>query len=407
MLNASMQMRAHLMASSLNDPLLSVSKQTRLTDDSSDESSIDTNFSVLTDEPNQITKKEAIVATVTAVLLFGGLAASAAAMVAAQTIFVFVMGGVCIANTPVVAQRQYHITKSKGVRASINMLIEEINLLKSEVDFLTQSVDDLQAEADDLKLVEDNLNEIALAQGQNVTELVNLVQENEGILKQMKINLRQSFVSELAKIVMRSDTDGDMKIDPKEAPLLALRLKIQLTPFGVELDTNRFEAMIKEDNDIGNVMKFCGEVLFAMTMNDDEEEDDDYDDGVDSELTFEDLCKQIAEEEDAGFHEMTTEDKMSMISVQDKFSKGSVEVARGKRMTLMPTKDKGESRRKTIVKEAHRRATKMAVRRATLNLNQPKVSFGHRQPQEQTLLIIQEGDDEEYDSDDSLGGASF
>jgi hypothetical protein len=147
MLNASMQMRAHLMASSLNDPLLSVSKQTRLTDDSSDESSIDTNFSVLTDEPNQITKKEAIVATVTAVLLFGGrklsvgsavvqfkmcnhhspdeycnrrrqlhisVAASAAAMVAAQTIFVFVMGGVCIANTPVVAQRQYHITKSKG-----------------------------------------------------------------------------------------------------------------------------------------------------------------------------------------------------------------------------------------------------------------------------------------------------
>lgn len=40
-----------------------------------------------------------------------------------------------------------------------------------------------------LKLVEDNLNEIALAQGQNVTELVNLVQENEGILKQMKVRV--------------------------------------------------------------------------------------------------------------------------------------------------------------------------------------------------------------------------
>ena len=40
-----------------------------------------------------------------------------------------------------------------------------------------------------MKLVEDNLNEIALAQGQKVTELVNLVQENEGILKQMKVRV--------------------------------------------------------------------------------------------------------------------------------------------------------------------------------------------------------------------------
>jgi len=47
---------------------------------------------------------------------------------------------------------------------------------------------------------------------------------------------------------MVSDKDGDMKIDSKELPLLSLRLQIQLEPYGIKLDTNKFEAMILEDN---------------------------------------------------------------------------------------------------------------------------------------------------------------
>ena len=39
-----------------------------------------------------------------------------------------------------------------------------------------------------------------------------------------------------------------MKIDSKELPLLSLRLQIQLEPYGIKLDTNKFEAMILEDN---------------------------------------------------------------------------------------------------------------------------------------------------------------
>lgn len=42
--------------------------------------------------------------------------------------------------------------------------------------------------------------------------------------------------------------DGDMKIDKKEAPLLGLRLQINLEPYGMKLDTKKFEAMINEDN---------------------------------------------------------------------------------------------------------------------------------------------------------------
>jgi len=50
------------------------------------------------------------------------------------------------------------------------------------------------------------------------------------------------------QIVLRSDKDGDMKIDDKEIPLLALRLEIQLQPYGIKLDTAAFEDMIREDN---------------------------------------------------------------------------------------------------------------------------------------------------------------
>jgi len=42
--------------------------------------------------------------------------------------------------------------------------------------------------------------------------------------------------------------DGDMKIGLQDLPLLSLRLQIQLDPYGITLDTDKFEAMIREDN---------------------------------------------------------------------------------------------------------------------------------------------------------------
>jgi len=56
------------------------------------------------------------------------------------------------------------------------------------------------------------------------------------------------LLTKLDQIVIRTDTDGDMKISTKELPLLALRLQILLEPYGINLDTNKFQAMIEEDN---------------------------------------------------------------------------------------------------------------------------------------------------------------
>merc|ERR1712194_690692 len=132
----------------------------------------------------------------------------------------------------------------------------------------------------------------------------------------------------------RSDKDGDMKIDGKEIHLLSLRLQIQLEPYGISLDTDMFEDMVRQDNEISSVLKFCGRMLFPDDENDSANSDDS---GEDEEppLTF--------------------EEKMGMITVNEQFSKGSVEVARGGRMTMVAAKSTGATRRKTIMKEVKKR----------------------------------------------------
>jgi len=48
--------------------------------------------------------------------------------------------------------------------------------------------------------LEQDLRRIATDQGKNVNELVDLVNENELVLDQMKGNLRQTFVAAMARV---------------------------------------------------------------------------------------------------------------------------------------------------------------------------------------------------------------
>ena len=109
-------------------------------------------------------------------------------------------------------------------------------------------------------------------------------------------------------------------------------------------------------------MKFCAELLFPPDENENDKNTDE--DSVDSEVTFdfEAYCRSLDENEDHD-HPMSRDDKASMAILDDKFSKGSVDVARGKRMTLMPNANKKEARRKTVMKKAR----KTLVSKASVN----------------------------------------
>jgi len=307
------------------------------------------------------TKDVALTLTV-ALLVTGGLAASASALIAyPASAAVILMGGVCIVNSPAVATKHLRIAKSEGVRSSVKKIRVEIGSLKTEIDLVARAVDDLQEEASTLQGVEKALQEITSQQGADASQFVTLVKENQSILDQMRANLKQTFVTAVANIVIQSDRDGDTKIDLKELPLLSLRLTTHLEPLGIELDTKQFEAMLKEDNDISNMLKFCGEVLFDGDSGDYNNSDDN---SVDSELTFdfESFCKTLNGEDTA---KMTTEERMSMVSIGKKYSQGSVEIARGRKMTLAKTKCKKEVHRKTIAKEAKKTLTKISYKNSS------------------------------------------
>ena len=153
----------------------------------------------------------------------------------------------------------------------------------------------------------------------------------------------------------------------KEIPILSLRLRIQLEPYGIKLNQNKFEAMIEEDNDISTVMKFCGNLLF---QEDDSESDHDEDEfSVESGLTFEfeEFCKKI--EEKAPKRGKKKASIMDIVTVGEKYAQGSVEVAQAGEATLLTTKNKKEERRKVILKEVKKRQVKLSKKQASLGLS--------------------------------------
>lgn len=177
-----------------------------------------------------------------------------------------------------------------------------------------------------------------------------------------------------------------MKIDLEESHVLALRLKMHLQPFGIELDADRFQRMIEEDNRIPSILKFCAEVLYpeirikeeersmASSYVEDLSDDEDYDLGyTDTTIqssasnSFDQFIKSLSTipEQDPWEElpnaRMSPEDKYNMFTVNSKYSRGSVEVARGSRMSFFPRKQHGilqHSRLGKIAREAHKRAAR-------------------------------------------------
>ena len=109
---------------------------------------------------------------------------------------------------------------------------------------------------------------------------------------------------------------GDMKVDLKNLPVLLLRLQIQLNSHGMRLDTEKFTEMVRKDNDVGSILKICGDMLSL---------------------------------DDKGDIDPTA---MNIVTIDQQYSKGSVDAARGKAPQLL-TKPTLEHRN-TVVRDVKR-----------------------------------------------------
>jgi hypothetical protein len=145
-------------------------------------------------------------------------------------------------------------------------------------------------------------------------------------------------------------------MDLKEGHLLALRLKIELEAHGIELDADRFQQVLEDDNDIAQILKFCGKVLYPESQKKGQTEDLEslalsYEDSSCSEdddfavlgdtapvrkpTSFAGFCRMLEEDlrVECNDVKMTKEDKLSMICLSKKYTSGSVAAARGMSMT--------------------------------------------------------------------------
>ena len=119
--------------------------------------------------------------------------------------------------------------------------------------------------------------------------------------------------------------------------------------------------------DISNVLRFCGDLLFEEYLGDHEDDDE----SITSEATmgFEAFCESMRD--DVPPRRPSFKEQARMITCNDTYSGGSVEVARGGRMGITFCKGPKCAQRQALLKEARKRrsvcsrqAARMAPREA-------------------------------------------
>lgn len=219
------------------------------------------------------------------VLLAIGTAASIAAMAISPAAAVFLMAGILVANVPYSAYKERQLTRLPALRQLNNYLREDANKLESAVDALGQEIDELRPEAERAADVEGQLKMIAEEQGKNTDTLVELVEENGRIVKEMQDNLRQVIVQDMLKIVMSSDRNNDGTFSENETGMLALKISMQLQEEDVEFDQEKFKKVVKKNPTMGQIIKIVKRLVPSAADEEggedgkdvDEDEEEDFD----------------------------------------------------------------------------------------------------------------------------------
>lgn len=264
--------------------------------------------------PLTLSGSDKIIFGLVTILLAAGVGTSAAAMIAVHSIAVYVAGALCILNVPIVAEAQYRMAKQGGLRIASNSLRLQAHLLKQERKILKEAIAELTEEVKKLGGIDKDLNEICTKQGSNCETMISLVKENEYILLQMRKYLRDIVMTDVTRIVLLCDRNNDSKICENELSDLVFAIKIRLDAHGVDLDVDKFKAMIRKNDDVAHIIKGLGKVMF-----------DDESEQLDQERISAVSSSSCGENE---------ENFISMFAIQKRYTRGSVASARGSAVPL-------------------------------------------------------------------------
>ena len=198
------------------------------------------------------------------------------------SLIVYIAGAITIINVPYSSMKEARIATMPNIRSLNDKLRDEAHRLEEEVDALSEEIDAIAPEAERASAIEEELREIAERQQFSVDKLIDLVNEDEQVLEQMRDNLKSKIVQDIIRIVINSDVNNDQKFCKVESKMLALKIRIQLQEYGVDFDEMKFYRVMNVCPTIPRVIAIVQKLIPKVVGDDDSDstncgDEDDYD----------------------------------------------------------------------------------------------------------------------------------
>lgn len=222
------------------EPLLTKDGATVATSVNSDEPYSGTEGSVVNASAAKPTNAQVLKSVVAFMVSVLGATASVAAFILKPDMLVYIAGGVCLMNFPIVTYKEKKLMFLPSRKRTVEQLKGTSRLLKSEASILEEEIEYLLGHVSRFGEVEQELKAIARSQGSSSEELLELVRANEETMDLMRENLRQKVIQDVIEITIRSDKESNQEIDRVEAKLLALKITVKLEAYGVVFDETKF-----------------------------------------------------------------------------------------------------------------------------------------------------------------------
>ena len=140
--------------------------------------------------------------------------------------FSYISSGLGLVNSPVVVTRERQLTNADTFRAAMNGVREQASLLAGQNDVLSGEIDELQEDVDRMKEVELTLSSLAETQGSQLNELMELIEENKQINRELRAVLQNMILEDVIELVLDIDQDGSFIVEDNEIDRLIVGITL-------------------------------------------------------------------------------------------------------------------------------------------------------------------------------------
>lgn len=170
---------------------------------------------------------------------------SVLAIVASQSVTVYVAGALGAFNSANVFRQRLGIAGGESLREIMKAIRREITQLANINSSLIKELDDVQEEASRLEDIENILQEQMADSQREQNAFMDTLRESREIQKKIKGILRAQIAQEIIQQVLKADRDGDFRLDPEEIGPLLNRLR---TLDGFTVKEDRFREYLVSRN---------------------------------------------------------------------------------------------------------------------------------------------------------------